>query len=247
MDRKLLARILAGILVLMMLLSLIPMLASAEAKTFVVEVSLMDDKPKGTWKNGDTFKCGTDSYFTVFCSETTRIDGSSKSFADGYSSEKRLNFNSDSVFGDQILNAVQFKTTSAAKVTVWFVSGGDGREVAIFDQAGNVLQRSGPGAIKNLPYIAEFDLPEANTYYIANIGGNNNSVKIEVTVDGNGIRSYYGHCSSLVKSIGKGTKVYQGQVIAYVGSTGNSTGNHIHFALYNIEKKEYFDALPHIS
>ena len=181
MDRKLLARIMAGILVLMMLLSLIPMLASAEAKTFVVEVSLMDDKPKGTWKNGDTFKCGTDSYFTVFCSETTRIDGSEKDFSDGYHSSKRLNFNSNSVFGDQILNAVQFKTTSAAKVTVWFVSGGDGREVAIFDQAGNVLQQSGPGAIKNLPYIAQFELSEANTYYIANIGGNNNYVKIEVT------------------------------------------------------------------
>ncbi|MBO5035605.1 MAG: peptidoglycan DD-metalloendopeptidase family protein [Clostridia bacterium] len=64
---------------------------------------------------------------------------------------------------------------------------------------------------------------------------------------GNGILSYYGHCSSLVKSISKGSKVYQGQVIAYVGSTGNSTGNHVHFALYNTEKKEYFDALPYIS
>lgn len=181
MNRKLLTRILAGILALMILLPLIAMAVNAEEMTFVVEISQMEDKPKGTWKNGDTFKCGTNDYFTVFCSETTRIDGSDKNFSDGYSSSKRLNFNSDSVFGDQILNAVQIKTTSHAKVKVWFVSGGNDREVAIFDQKGNVLQQSGPGAVKNITYIAEFDLPQADTYYIANIGGNNNYVKIEVT------------------------------------------------------------------
>ncbi len=181
MDRKLLTRILAGLLALILLLGLIPIIGNAAPMTFVVEISQMDDKPKGTWKNGDTFKCGTDSYFTVFCSETTRIDGSEKSFEDGYSSTKRLNFNSESAFDPQIRNAVQIKTTSAAKVKVWFVSGGDNREVGIFDEKGNVLQQSGTGCIKNLPYIAQFDLPEANTYYIANIGGNNNYVKIEVT------------------------------------------------------------------
>ncbi len=180
MDRKLLTRILAGILALIMILSLIPIVANAEAMTFVVEISEMEDKPKGTWKNGDTFQCGTENYFTVFCSETTRIDGSGKEFSDGYESTKRLNFNSDSKFGDQILNAVQIKTTSPAQVKVWFVSGGNEREVAIFDQAGNVLQQSGSGAVKNMTYIAQFQLDEPNTYYIANIGGNNNYVKIEV-------------------------------------------------------------------
>ncbi len=181
MDRKLLTRILAGVMAALLLLGLLPLAASAEAMTFVMEVSSMDSKPKGTWKNGDAFKCGTDNYFTVFCSETTRIDESEKEFADGYTATKRLNFNSNTVFGDQILNAVQIKTTSAAKVKVWFVSGGDDREVAIFDQQGNALQQSGSGAKKNLTYIAEFDLAEPNTYYIANIGGNNNYVKIEVT------------------------------------------------------------------
>lgn len=43
---------------------------------------------------------------------------------------------------------------------------------------------------------------------------------------GNGIMTYYGHCSSLYASVGK--KVSQGTVIAAVGSTGNSTGNHLH-------------------
>ena len=43
---------------------------------------------------------------------------------------------------------------------------------------------------------------------------------------GNGIETYYGHCSQLYVSAG--TKVNQGDVIAAVGSTGNSSGNHLH-------------------
>ena len=49
-----------------------------------------------------------------------------------------------------------------------------------------------------------------------------------VIVDhGNGKQTYYGHCSSVLVSAGD--KVYQGQPIARVGSTGRSTGNHCHF------------------
>lgn len=46
---------------------------------------------------------------------------------------------------------------------------------------------------------------------------------------GDGVQSYYGHCSSLLVSAGD--KVYQGQPIARVGSTGRSTGNHCHFEI----------------
>ena len=49
-----------------------------------------------------------------------------------------------------------------------------------------------------------------------------------VVIDhGNGKQTYYAHCSSLLVSAGD--KVYQGQPIARVGSTGRSTGNHCHF------------------
>ena len=46
---------------------------------------------------------------------------------------------------------------------------------------------------------------------------------------GNGVQTYYGHCDKLYVSAG--TKVSQGQVIAAVGSTGNSTGPHLHLEI----------------
>ncbi len=49
---------------------------------------------------------------------------------------------------------------------------------------------------------------------------------IEVS-HGNGYVTRYAHCSSFNVSVGQ--SVSQGQVIGFVGSTGNSTGNHLHF------------------
>lgn len=45
----------------------------------------------------------------------------------------------------------------------------------------------------------------------------------------NGIQTYYGHCSKLYVS--KGEEVKAGDKIAAVGTTGYSTGNHLHFEI----------------
>ena len=57
-------------------------------------------------------------------------------------------------------------------------------------------------------------------------GGYGNCVEIDHE---NGRVTRYGHCSALLVS--EGDKVYQGQPIALVGSTGNSTGPHLHFEI----------------
>lgn len=50
-----------------------------------------------------------------------------------------------------------------------------------------------------------------------------------VVTHGNGVQTYYGHCSALYASAGQ--TVSQGQVVAAVGSTGNSTGPHLHLEI----------------
>ncbi|WP_419505071.1 murein hydrolase activator EnvC family protein [Allofournierella sp.] len=45
--------------------------------------------------------------------------------------------------------------------------------------------------------------------------------------NGDGVTTVYAHMSSI--AVGVGQQVSQGDVIGYVGSTGNSTGNHLHW------------------
>lgn len=44
----------------------------------------------------------------------------------------------------------------------------------------------------------------------------------------NGFKTKYGHCSKLLVS--EGTVIREGEIIAEIGSTGDSTGPHVHFA-----------------
>ncbi len=53
--------------------------------------------------------------------------------------------------------------------------------------------------------------------------------KLIIITHDNGSQTYYAHCSSLLVSVGD--RVYQGQTIGRVGSTGNSTGPHLHFEI----------------
>lgn len=62
--------------------------------------------------------------------------------------------------------------------------------------------------------------------FTAYSGSYGNLVKID---NGNGVETWYGHCSKIYTKVGQ--KVSAGDVIAAVGSTGNSTGPHLHFEI----------------
>ena len=77
------------------------------------------------------------------------------------------------------------------------------------------------GALKGTPIGAA----EAGTVTFTGRSGN---YGLLVVVDhGDGVATYYAHCSEIKAKIGD--EVTRGQVIALVGSTGRSTGPHLHF------------------
>jgi murein DD-endopeptidase MepM/ murein hydrolase activator NlpD len=55
--------------------------------------------------------------------------------------------------------------------------------------------------------------------------------KLVVITHPNSFKTYYGHLSKIKKGIVAGAKVVQGEVIGNVGSTGLSTGPHLHFGI----------------
>lgn len=74
-------------------------------------------------------------------------------------------------------------------------------------------------------------------------GWNNYGYGNMIMVDhGNGFQSLYAHLSAL--NVGCGQSVGQGEVIGAVGSTGRSTGAHLHFELMAGTKVNPWDYLP---
>jgi len=71
-------------------------------------------------------------------------------------------------------------------------------------------------------------------------GGLGNAVIID---HGNGFRTEYGHASALKVTVGQ--KVSQGQVIMAMGSTGFSTGSHVHFSV--VKNGVYQNPLNYLS
>ena len=88
-------------------------------------------------------------------------------------------------------------------------------------------------------YAADAGTVVASTYHWSW----GNYVKID---HGNGYQTLYAHMSA--QAVHVGDVVEQGQVIGYVGDTGNSFGNHCHFEMYYNEQlfsaREVFPDMP---
>jgi murein DD-endopeptidase MepM/ murein hydrolase activator NlpD len=82
-------------------------------------------------------------------------------------------------------------------------------------------------------YGVDMAAPYGTPYYAAHAGvvttagfdgGYGNAIRID---HGNGIETVYGHSSAVLVKVGQ--RVQAGQLIGRIGSTGFSTGNHLHF------------------
>lgn len=69
---------------------------------------------------------------------------------------------------------------------------------------------------------------EGQVKFVGRKGASGNLVIIR---HAGGLESYYAHLQKFAKRLKRGQDVRQGQIIGYVGSTGRSTGPHLHFGL----------------
>ena len=70
--------------------------------------------------------------------------------------------------------------------------------------------------------------------FMGNNGGYGNYIRIR---HNNNYKTAYAHLSNFKKGIYKGIRVNQGDVIGFVGSTGNSTGPHLHYEIIYQDKQ----------
>lgn len=88
------------------------------------------------------------------------------------------------------------------------------------------------------------DIVASDTGKVTFAGYDNSGYGYYVIIDhGNGYETMYAHCSDIY--ISEGASVKQGDVIAAVGSTGDSTGSHLHFEV--IKNGEKLDPVNYVS
>ena len=92
------------------------------------------------------------------------------------------------------------------------------------------------GASTGTPIMAAYDGEVVVSTYSSSAG---NYIMIN---HGGGLSTVYMHCSKLIAKVGDTVK--KGDVIGLVGSTGNSTGPHLHFSVR--VNGEYVDPAPYI-
>jgi len=78
-------------------------------------------------------------------------------------------------------------------------------------------------APRGTPILAPGD---GTVVFVGRKGGYGNHIRVQ---HGNGYKTTFSHLQKFGDGIRKGVKVKQGQIIGYIGSTGRSTGPHLHY------------------
>ena len=161
---------------------------AGQGGNFVLDAQELTPFAQGAKADGASEKAGTDDFFNIIYSAKSKVDSSSKTFEDGFTSSQRINLGG---VASTSKNAVQFTTGGAATVKVWWAQGGDdSRQITILDSEGNAVTTTEGTWTKNSPYISELTLPEAGTYYLGSAINNNYLFKVEVNVESSGPVEY---------------------------------------------------------
>lgn len=89
--------------------------------------------------------------------------------------------------------------------------------------------RSGPHTGLDIALSTGTPIVACNSGTVTFAGTKGSYGKLVIVTLDNGVETWYGHCSKLYVS--EGQRVEAGEKIAAVGSTGNSTGPHLHFEI----------------
>ena len=138
----------------------------------------------------------------------------------------------------------RFQTPDDAVVDYYDETGKSAKKFLVRKPVNNAIMRSGFGGRRHpiLGYVKMHTGVDWATPYGTPIFASGNGVVEKVGWEGgygkyvrlkhnNGYETAYGHMSAFAKGMEVGKRVRQGQVIGFVGSTGMSTGAHVHYEI----------------
>jgi murein DD-endopeptidase MepM/ murein hydrolase activator NlpD len=138
----------------------------------------------------------------------------------------------------------RFQTPDDAVVDYYDETGKSAKKFLVRKPVNNAIMRSGFGSRRHpiLGYVKmHTGVDWATAYGTPIFASGNGTVEVAGLEGGygkyvklkhnNGYETAYGHMSAFAKGLEVGKQVRQGQVIGFVGSTGQSTGPHVHYEI----------------
>ena len=146
--------------------------------------------------------------------------------------------------GGETKKYYRFQTPDDSVVDYYDETGKSAKKFLVRKPVNNAIMRSGFGGRRHpiLGYVKMHTGVDWATSYGTPIFASGNGVLEKVGPEGgygkyirikhnNGYETAYGHMSAFAKGMEPGKRVRQGQVIGFVGSTGQSTGPHVHYEI----------------
>jgi murein DD-endopeptidase MepM/ murein hydrolase activator NlpD len=146
--------------------------------------------------------------------------------------------------GGETKKYYRFQTPDDSVVDYYDETGKSAKKFLVRKPVNNAIMRSGFGSRRHpiLGYVKMHTGVDWATAYGTPIFASGNGVVETAGWEGgygkyvklkhnNGYETAYGHMSAFAKGLEVGKRVRQGQVIGFVGSTGQSTGAHVHYEI----------------